>query len=116
MEEYIRGIADAGVKVILSGGAFGEMAMHFIEKVCAGFVPLVVACNGIEWSDRQGSQCVLACEVVLCGQKSRMLLIFNSNGDRLPACMATLHSFLPCTCSASCSAVQHHGHPRALQV
>lgn len=81
MEEYIRGIADAGVKVILSGGAFGEMAMHFIEKVCAGFVSLAVARNDIEWSERQGSHCVLACEVVLCGQESRRLLISNWNGD-----------------------------------
>lgn len=32
LEEYIKGISDAGVTVILSGGAFGEMAMHFIEK------------------------------------------------------------------------------------
>ena len=35
LEEYIKSIADAGVRCILSGGAFGEMAMHFIEKVCA---------------------------------------------------------------------------------
>jgi T-complex protein 1 subunit theta len=34
LEEYIKSIADAGVRCILSGGAFGEMAMHFIEKVC----------------------------------------------------------------------------------
>lgn len=33
LEEYIKSIADAGVRCILSGGAFGEMAMHFIEKV-----------------------------------------------------------------------------------
>ena len=26
-------LKDSGCKVILSGGAFGEMAMHFIEKV-----------------------------------------------------------------------------------
>lgn len=32
LEEYIKSIADTGVKVLLSGGAIGEMAMHFIEK------------------------------------------------------------------------------------
>eukprot|EP01026_Neomeris_dumetosa_P015515 TRINITY_DN1593_c0_g1_i4.p1 TRINITY_DN1593_c0_g1~~TRINITY_DN1593_c0_g1_i4.p1 ORF type:complete len:397 (-),score=69.15 TRINITY_DN1593_c0_g1_i4:88-1230(-) len=32
MEQYIKGIADAGVKVIAAGGKIGEMAMHFIEK------------------------------------------------------------------------------------
>eukprot|EP01024_Parvocaulis_polyphysoides_P041731 TRINITY_DN382_c0_g1_i1.p1 TRINITY_DN382_c0_g1~~TRINITY_DN382_c0_g1_i1.p1 ORF type:complete len:544 (-),score=96.41 TRINITY_DN382_c0_g1_i1:222-1853(-) len=32
MEAYIKGIADAGVKVIAAGGKIGEMAMHFIEK------------------------------------------------------------------------------------
>lgn len=32
LEEYIKSIADAGVQVLLSGGAIGEMAMHFIEK------------------------------------------------------------------------------------
>ncbi|GAX82224.1 hypothetical protein CEUSTIGMA_g9652.t1 [Chlamydomonas eustigma] len=32
LEEYIKKIADTGCKVIMSGGAFGEMAMHFIEK------------------------------------------------------------------------------------
>uniref|UniRef100_A0A7S0S258 CCT-theta n=1 Tax=Chlamydomonas leiostraca TaxID=1034604 RepID=A0A7S0S258_9CHLO len=32
LEEYIKAIADAGVKVVVSGSAIGEMAMHFIEK------------------------------------------------------------------------------------
>lgn len=32
LEEYIKSIHDAGARVIVSGGAFGEMAMHFIEK------------------------------------------------------------------------------------
>ena len=32
MEEYIKSIADCGAKVLVSGGAFGEMAAHFIEK------------------------------------------------------------------------------------
>jgi len=32
MEEYIKGIADAGAKVVVGNGAFGEMAMHFIER------------------------------------------------------------------------------------
>ena len=36
LEQYIKSISDAGVKVILSGGAIGEMAMHFIEKVGGG--------------------------------------------------------------------------------
>mmetsp|Transcript_33051 Transcript_33051/g.39988 ORF Transcript_33051/g.39988 Transcript_33051/m.39988 type:complete len:539 (-) Transcript_33051:207-1823(-) len=32
MEEYIKGIADAGAKVVVGGGTFGEMALHFIER------------------------------------------------------------------------------------
>jgi T-complex protein 1 subunit theta len=32
LEEIIKGIADLGTKVIISGSAIGEMAMHFIEK------------------------------------------------------------------------------------
>jgi len=32
MEELIRKIAEAGVNVLVSGGAIGELAMHFIEK------------------------------------------------------------------------------------
>jgi len=32
MEEYIKGIADSGAKVVVGNGAFGEMAMHFIER------------------------------------------------------------------------------------
>lgn len=32
LEELIKGIADTGVKVVVSGGSIGEMAMHFIEK------------------------------------------------------------------------------------
>lgn len=32
LEEYIKAIADSGAKVVASGGAIGEMAMHFIEK------------------------------------------------------------------------------------
>lgn len=32
MEAYIKGIADAGAKVVVSGGSFGEMALHFIER------------------------------------------------------------------------------------
>jgi len=32
MEELIRKIAESGVNVVVSGGAIGEMAMHFIEK------------------------------------------------------------------------------------
>lgn len=32
LEELIKGIADSGAKVVVSGGSIGEMAMHFIEK------------------------------------------------------------------------------------
>lgn len=32
LEEYIKAISDAGVKVVVSGSAIGEMAAHFLEK------------------------------------------------------------------------------------
>ena len=32
LEEIIKGIADLGTKVVISGSSIGEMAMHFIEK------------------------------------------------------------------------------------
>lgn len=32
LEEHIKAIADTGVKIVVSGGAIGEMAMHFLEK------------------------------------------------------------------------------------
>ena len=32
MEEIVKGVADAGVRLIFSGAAIGEMAMHFLEK------------------------------------------------------------------------------------
>ena len=32
MEEYIKNIAEAGAKVVVSGQSFGEMALHFIER------------------------------------------------------------------------------------
>lgn len=32
LEQQIKGIADAGVKVVVSGGKFGDMALHFINK------------------------------------------------------------------------------------
>ena len=32
LEEIIKGIADAGTRVVAAGAAIGEMAMHFIEK------------------------------------------------------------------------------------
>jgi T-complex protein 1 subunit theta len=32
MEEAIKGLADAGVKVAISGGSISEIAMHFLEK------------------------------------------------------------------------------------
>ncbi|DBA68483.1 TPA: hypothetical protein ACH3X2_013770 [Trebouxia sp. C0005] len=32
MEQVIKGIADSGAKVVVAGSAYGEMAMHFIEK------------------------------------------------------------------------------------
>jgi len=32
MEEYIKGIADTGAKVIVGNGSYGEIALHFIER------------------------------------------------------------------------------------
>ena len=32
LETIIKGIADAGVRVVASGSAIGEMALHFLEK------------------------------------------------------------------------------------
>lgn len=32
IEGIIKAIADTGCKVVVSGGAFGEMALHFLEK------------------------------------------------------------------------------------
>lgn len=32
LEEYIKGIADSGARVVVSGSAVGEMALHFLEK------------------------------------------------------------------------------------
>lgn len=32
MEEYIKGIADSGALVVVSGSSVGEMALHFCEK------------------------------------------------------------------------------------
>lgn len=32
IEELVRGIADAGARVVVAGSAIGEMAMHFLEK------------------------------------------------------------------------------------
>eukprot|EP00761_Pharyngomonas_kirbyi_P003334 gb/GECH01003338.1/.p1 GENE.gb/GECH01003338.1/~~gb/GECH01003338.1/.p1 ORF type:complete len:540 (+),score=137.37 gb/GECH01003338.1/:1-1620(+) len=32
MEEIIRGLHDAGVNVVVSGGSFGELALHFLER------------------------------------------------------------------------------------
>ena len=32
LESIIRGISDAGVQVVASGSAIGEMALHFLEK------------------------------------------------------------------------------------
>lgn len=32
MEDYIKGIADAGARVVVTGQSFGEMALHFIER------------------------------------------------------------------------------------
>jgi len=32
VEEAIKAIADSGAKVVVSGGSFGEMALHFIER------------------------------------------------------------------------------------
>lgn len=32
MEQYIKGIYDSGARCVVSNGAFGEMALHFIER------------------------------------------------------------------------------------
>ena len=32
VEELIKAVADSGVKIIVSGGAVGEMALHFCER------------------------------------------------------------------------------------
>eukprot|EP00899_Mesostigma_viride_P005770 jgi/Mesvir1/15194/Mv06431-RA.1 len=32
MEEYVKGIVDAGVGVVVSGGTVGEIALHFLER------------------------------------------------------------------------------------
>jgi chaperonin GroEL (HSP60 family) len=32
LEGIVKGIADAGIQVVAAGSAFGEMALHFIEK------------------------------------------------------------------------------------
>lgn len=32
VEELIKAVADSGAKVIVSGGAVGEMALHFCER------------------------------------------------------------------------------------
>lgn len=32
IEELIKAVADSGAKVIVSGGAVGEMALHFCER------------------------------------------------------------------------------------
>jgi T-complex protein 1 subunit theta len=32
LEKVIRAIADSGARVVVSGAAIGEMAMHFIDK------------------------------------------------------------------------------------
>eukprot|EP00392_Amoebophrya_sp_AT5.2_P011064 g11139.t1 len=32
MEEWVRGLAEAGISVVISGGAISELAMHFLDK------------------------------------------------------------------------------------
>ena len=32
VEELIKAVADSGAKVVVSGGAVGEMALHFCER------------------------------------------------------------------------------------
>lgn len=32
VEEFIKAVADSGAKVIVSGGAVGEMALHFCDR------------------------------------------------------------------------------------
>lgn len=38
VEELIKAVADSGAKVIVSGAAIGEMALHFCERYKYGFV------------------------------------------------------------------------------
>jgi len=33
LEEFIRGISESGAKVVVSGGAIGELAQHFCERL-----------------------------------------------------------------------------------
>lgn len=40
MEEIIKGLADAGVTVVVAGGSVSEIAMHFIEKVRSSLPPV----------------------------------------------------------------------------
>ena len=32
MEAWVRGLAEAGISVVISGGAISELAMHFLDK------------------------------------------------------------------------------------
>lgn len=32
MEDFVKGLAEAGVSVVISGGAVSEIALHFLDK------------------------------------------------------------------------------------
>ena len=46
VEAAIKELADEGIKVVASGGSFGEMAMHFMEKYGMMAVPARYFCSG----------------------------------------------------------------------
>lgn len=39
VEELIKAVADSGAKVIVSGAAVGEMALHFCERYKYNLIP-----------------------------------------------------------------------------
>ncbi|KAK4392373.1 T-complex protein 1 subunit theta [Sesamum angolense] len=52
VEELIKAVADSGAKVIVSGAAVGEMALHFFLVVC--YVYIHVFCS-MKWSSMDGT-------------------------------------------------------------
>lgn len=62
MEEIIKSISDAGIKVIVSGGSVSEMAMHFIERY--GMMCLKI---GSKWELRRLCAAVNATALVRLG-------------------------------------------------
>ena len=41
MEELIKAVADSGAKVIVSGAAVGDMALHFCERYKSVFLFII---------------------------------------------------------------------------